>query len=89
MGYKNGVSVLPPELLERVRQYAEGECIYIPRRGRGAVARRAGREDLAARDGEIYRRYRAGESVRRLAQEYYLSPQAIYKAIGRQRAGGK
>ena len=32
MGYKNGRDVLPPELLEHVRQYAEGECIYIPRK---------------------------------------------------------
>ena len=80
MGYKNGRDVLPPELLEHVRQYAEGECIYIPRSGRAPAP-------LRARDGEICRRYRAGESVRHLAQEYYLSPQAVYKAL--RRAGGK
>lgn len=87
MGYKNGKDVLPPELLEHVRRYAEGECIYIPRSGRVPAPRRAERDALRARDGEICRRYRAGESVRQLAQEYYLSPQAIYKAL--RRAGGK
>lgn len=81
MSYLNAEKILPPELLEQVRQYAEGVCIYIPRAREQRVRSRDSL--LAGRNAEICRRYACGESARSLAGEYYLSVQAIYKIIAR------
>lgn len=78
MGYKNGKDLLPPALLKAVQQYAEGECIYIPRI---STRPRGQRSDTAQRNAAIRAKRKAGSSVRQLAQEYFLSPQAIYKIL--------
>ena len=31
MGYINGNKILPEELINRIQDYIEGECIYIPK----------------------------------------------------------
>ncbi len=84
MGYRNGRDVLPPDLLKCVQQYAEGECIYIPRRTRTPRAA-VNHPALAGRNAEIRKRYADGCSVRQLTHEYFLSPQSIYKIL----RGGK
>jgi len=82
MGYKNGKDLLPPALLKAVQQYAEGECIYIPRT---AVRPRTRRPETAQRNAEIIAKRASGRTVRQLAEEYYLSTQAIYKILGEPR----
>ena len=82
MGYRNAEKILPPALLQAVQQYAEGECLYVPRREK--QSRRTSAESArqqAERNDAIRRCYRAGWSVRRLAEEYYLSPQSSYKIL--------
>lgn len=32
MSYRNAEHILPKELLEKVQEYADGECLYIPRK---------------------------------------------------------
>ena len=78
MGYKNAEHILPQALLKAVQRYAEGECLYIPR-----IAPRPRRQnpDTALRNADIRARHAAGCSVRMLAEEFYLSPQAIYKIL--------
>lgn len=78
MGYKNGKDLLPPALLKAVQQYAEGECIYIPRI---SPRPRTQRSDTVQRNAAIRAKRKAGSSVKRLAEEYFLSPQAIYKIL--------
>lgn len=82
MSYLNGKDALPPALLREIQRYVQGTCLYIPQAGR--KNRRKNR--LSERNREICRKYAAGTPVRELAQEYYLSPQAIYKILsgGRQ-----
>ena len=86
MSYLNGRDVFPPELLEEIQRYVEGTCVYIPRRGE----RSRKSSGLLERNAEIRRRYAEGCSVRLLAEEYFLSTQAIYKVLarGRKREGG-
>ena len=81
MGYRNGKDLLPPALLKLVQQYAEGECLYIPRTHRNQQTSGQPTGRLTQRNAEIRRRYAAGCSVRQLSAEYYLSPQAIYKIL--------
>lgn len=81
MRYRNGKDLLPEELYLAVREYAEGMCIYIPRR----PAEKRPRCADEARNEEICRRYHAGESVRSLAEEYFLSTQAVYRILSKNR----
>lgn len=88
MGYKNGKNILPDELIEQIQKYVDGENIYIPRKEEN---RKGWGEDSDTkqlyhiRDAEIYQKYRAGYRVTDLAEEYYLSTQAIYKILSKQR----
>ena len=88
MRYMKAADVLPPDLLKQVQIYIDGEYLYIPRR---AETRRAwgaanGRKaETLARNQEIYRRYREGATVDRLAEAYFLAPKSIWKIIARLR----
>ena len=77
MSYLNGKDALPAWLLEEVQRYVQGACIYIPRKEKKPHRR----NPLAERNAEIRRKYAEGCSVRALAEEYYLSPQAVYKIL--------
>ena len=79
MGYLNGKDVLPAELLEKVQRYVQGRTIYIPRAGVSPVRRRA--SDIGTRNAEMRRKYAAGIPARQLAEEYFLSVQAVYKIL--------
>lgn len=77
MSYLNGKDIFPPALLEEIQRYVQGTNVYIPRSGK----RTKTNDSLKERNSEIRRRYAAGHPVRLLAEEYYLSTQAIYKIL--------
>lgn len=84
MGYIKAEDILPPELLRRIQEYAEGRLLYIPRR----EARRSGwgslsgaRLRLQRRNARIRDERRAGSSVSELAERYYLSEKSIQRIL--------
>ena len=77
MSYLNGKDVFPPALLMEIQRYVQGACVYIPKVGERAKKT----SDLRERNAEIRSQYAEGKSVKVLAGEYYLSPQAIYKIL--------
>jgi len=77
MSYLNGKDALPAWLLEEVQRYVQGACIYIPRKEKKSYRR----NPLTERNAEIQRKHAEGFTVRALSEEYYLSPQAIYKIL--------
>ncbi len=84
MSYKKANDILPHSLLCAVQQYIDGEYIYIPRKEDnklpwGANTKR--RKTLQARNREILGKRLAGCSVAELAEQYFLSPKAIYKIL--------
>lgn len=84
MSYKKAKHILPLDLLAEVQKYAEGECIYIPKRTdrkmpRGASA--ASLEYFQKRNAQIYRDYLAGESQDLLSEKYFLSLKSIQRII--------
>lgn len=88
MRYMRAADVLPPDLLEQVQAYIDGEYLYIPRRetNRKPWGAANGRKaETLARNLEIYRRYREGTSVDQLAEAYFLAPKSIWKIIARLR----
>lgn len=82
MGYKNVREVLPDDLIKKIQEYVDGEYIYIPRKEKRNV--NSERENTI-RDKEIYEKYQNGYTVKRLAEEYFISSQGIYKIIAKQR----
>ena len=88
MRYQNAAELLPAELLEALQGYLDGGYLYIPRRetSRKPWGAANGRKaETLARNQEIYRRYREGATVDRLAEAYFLAPKSIWKIIARLR----
>ena len=85
MGYKKAAHVLPPDLLEKVQEYIDGEYIYIPRntgnkKDWGAAT--STRQELQERNECIYSDYMSGKNMEALAEQYYLSVKSIQRIIG-------
>lgn len=84
MGYVRAEEILPVEITELIQQYVDGENIYIPRKPAHRKAWGAGtqiKQELLARDGQIYEDYLAGSRVAELACKYYLSEKSIQRII--------
>ena len=84
MRYMRAADVLPPDLLEQIQAYIDGEYLYIPRRETerkpwGAANGR--KAETLARNLEIYRRYREGTSVDQLAEETALAIGDVLAAL--------
>ena len=84
MGYIKAEDLLPPELLRRVQEYAEGQLLYIPRRDarRNAWGSLSGAQThLRERNARIRDESRAGRTVGELAERYYLSEKSIQRIL--------
>lgn len=84
MSYKNAENVLPRKLLEQVQQYADGECLYIPRKEEAKLnwgTLTSTKEALEVRNQTIYKDYQGGLNTNELAEKYYLSVKSIQRII--------
>ncbi|ANY75768.1 MULTISPECIES: CD3324 family protein [Paenibacillus] len=84
--YKNGREVLPPELLQQIQQYIDGELLYIPkqseqRAGWGELS--GSRERIERRNKEMYRAYCKGRTIEELERTYFLSGESVRKIISK------
>ena len=84
MGYIKADALLPPELLRRIQDYAEGQLLYIPRRDAkrsdwGSLS--GARLRLQRRNARIRRERRLGSTVQELAERYYLSEKSIQRIL--------
>lgn len=86
MRYLKATQVLPPQLLEQVQQYVDGEYLYIPRlpgKKQCWGANTATRQILNSRNRDILSDYRAGMDVRALSEKYFLTPKSIRRILSR------
>lgn len=84
MGYKKATHVLPRELLTKVQEYIDGECLYIPRVSDNKKrwgASTSTRRELWDRNNRIYTDYLAGKRMEDLAEAYFLSLKSIQRII--------
>jgi Mor family transcriptional regulator len=84
VNYKNGEVILPPELLERLQEYVQGEIIYIPKRGKqrtGWGVNCGTKQLIAKRNFQIYKSYQNGIKIPEIASEFYLSEDSIRKIV--------
>lgn len=80
----NGKEILPEELLDKVRKYAEGVYIYIPKhdskKSKWGEKTNYHRE-MELRNQHIYDKYLEGVKMSLLAEHYHLSLQSIRRII--------
>jgi len=82
MRYQNAENILPPDLLLALQQYAEGEIIYVPKRGKRTRRKEnAYLAELTRRNHEILSDYRQGISRKELAARYFLSEKSIERIL--------
>ena len=84
MGYMKAEEILPMEIIELIQQYVDGENIYIPRKADHRKEWGTGtqiRQELGARNQEIFQEYLSGRKVSELACKYYLSEKSIQRII--------
>ena len=84
MSYTNAEEVLPPELLNEVQKYVQGEQIYIPRPGDvrlGWGVKNGTRRMLEKRNSEIRNLKQVGWSILDLSDRFNLSPDSIRKIL--------
>lgn len=89
IGYLNAEEILPKELLDEIRQYAQGCALYIPKK-RGARetwgAKSGMRAELDVRNRAILKDRGTGLSVEALAERYCLSQDSIRKILRKKQA---
>ncbi len=88
MKYINGGDILPPELLEILQDYAQGQYIYIPKKDE--TKNRWGnkpryRIELEKRNSHIYTKYLEGRKIGEIAELYHLSQPSIRRIIAESR----
>jgi hypothetical protein len=89
MPYTNAEEVLPPDLLNEVQKYVQGEQIYVPRPGDtrlGWGVKNGTRHMLEKRNSRIKELKHSGWSIMNLADEFNLSPDSIRKILYSKRA---
>lgn len=82
--YANAEQILPPRLLEQVRQYAEGRLLYVPTAAKTASLWGEGtgqRSYYRKRNQMLRNKYAYGVSVSQLADEYCLSQETVKKIV--------
>lgn len=89
MSYINAELILPKEILMLVQEYAGGQYLYIPQKSnsRKSWGTNTGtKEQIMARDAEIFQKYQNGTRAMDLAEEYYLSLKSIQRIISKQKS---
>lgn len=92
IGYINASEILPRELLEQIREYIEGEAIYIPKASekRQIWGGKTGtRIEYDKRNRAICEEYRGGRSVTELAEKYCLCTDSIRKILRNSNKNGE
>ena len=88
MSYINGETVLPDQLVKEIQKYIDGEYIYIPKRSENRKTWGSStdtRKVMDERNASIFHDYQCGQSVKILAQRYFLSEKSIHRIVLGQR----
>ena len=86
MKYRNVNEILPPELVEEIQKYIQGESVYIPKKDK--ITRKAPTEykiELEKRNTRIYKMHLEGMSNDKLAENFSLAQSSIRRIIIEQR----
>ena len=87
MRYIRADEILPPELLEAVQKYIDGQLIYIPSKEKqecGSVT--ASRKYYCDRNRKIFLQRKAGASTEELSLRFSLSEKSVQRILRQQKA---
>ena len=87
MSYIKAEKVLPEKLIRQIQEYADGVCIYIPRKPgtRYPWGQKTDyKAELKIRNDRIRSDYAADTSVAALSQKYHLSEKSIRRILQNQ-----
>jgi len=88
MSYTKILEILPDEIVKQIQEYIDGEIIYIPKRDECRKAwgdNTSTKSELEIRNAQIYEGYKAGMSIKQLAEEYFLVEKSIRRIINKQK----
>ena len=86
MKYKNAAKILPPDLIEQLQQYVQGEYLYIPIKDKEIHTNMTEYAlEVQKRDGHIYTNHLLGIGNIELAEKYALSESSIRRIIIKER----
>jgi Ser/Thr protein kinase RdoA (MazF antagonist) len=86
--YVNGKEILPEELLDEIRKYAEGVYIYIPKSDskKSKWGERTNyHREMELRNQHIYDKYLEGIKISVISECYHLSSQSVRRIISTQK----
>ncbi|MCL2388682.1 MAG: GNAT family N-acetyltransferase [Defluviitaleaceae bacterium] len=82
MKYCNATELLPPQLLQELQQYAQGETLYVPKVKRESWGKGTGAKAFfSRRDAAIRSQYSSGVALGQLSGEYFISEDAVKKIV--------
>ncbi len=84
MSYIKAEKILPQELIRQIQEYADGVCIYIPRKPgtRHAWGQKTPyKAELKERNDRIRGDYAAGMDIGTLTQKHHLSEKSIRRIL--------
>ena len=84
MKYVKAETILPDSLVKEIQKYIQGEYVYIPSHPemRKRWGENSGNRDYIRNRNEIIRsKYEGGYTIKKLAEEFFLSVDSIKKII--------
>jgi Mor family transcriptional regulator len=84
VSYIKAEKILPQELIRQIQEYADGVCIYIPRKPgtRHTWDQETNyKAELKLRNDRIRKDYASGERVAALSRKYHLSEKSIRRIL--------
>ena len=82
MKYRNATEILPPQLLQELQQYAQGETLYIPKVKRESWGEGSGAKKFySSRNSDIRKQFSHGVAMEQLSNKYSISEDAVKKIV--------
>ena len=82
MKYRSATELLPPQLLQELQKYAQGETLYVPKVKRKPWGEGTGAKAFySQRNADVRNRFSHGVDLEKLGEEYFISDDAVKKII--------
>ena len=84
MRYLKAQNILNEDMVEAIQQHIDGVYLYIPRKGENKKSwgESSGiKQELNDRNRRIYNDFLAGNSIKTIAESYYLTEHTIRRII--------
>jgi RimJ/RimL family protein N-acetyltransferase len=82
MKYRNATELLPPQLLQELQKYAQGETLYVPKVRRKSWGEGTGAKSFfSRRNSDIRSHFHGGDSLEKLSDDYFISEDAVKKIV--------